>query len=297
MIVQSLLQCIFLFSTPYLFFVGAENGRKANCQIKVFFFAEINLYQHSWQVIGNIASVFCTILGVICCGYGALLVGLALGYSKDPLELEANSSRGEGNLVDTAHSHLLHTRQRWKAREVCSPTYSLLIGIAVLYGATAIAFIEKTIRINNLDMSAGPITAAGQLIPLVIRAYVLFLTVMALLKKSVVRFLPWILHQRSLTEAVRSINVDLQFFYLQSWRSSFSILFSPYPRFGTYSRRYNSPGTHQDRLSTELCENGDHDMELRQLHLGGTPSEGDGVQALRTPAEGAVVGGSVGAVH
>jgi hypothetical protein len=51
----------------------------------------------------------------------------------------------------------------------------------------AIPFIEKTIQINDLNMSEGPITAASQLVPLVIGSYVLVNIVMAMLKEPFLR--------------------------------------------------------------------------------------------------------------
>lgn len=57
---------------------------------------------------------------------------------------------------------------------------------AFMIGPFSIACLEMYIKDNHIDMSAGPITAAGQLIPLIIGAYVLFTIVMSLLKKPFV---------------------------------------------------------------------------------------------------------------
>jgi hypothetical protein len=82
--------------------------------------------------------------------------------------------------------------------------------IVMLSGVIAIAFIEKTIQINHLDMSDGSITAASQLIPLVIGACVLFFTFAAVLMKSFIRLVTWISRQKSLSEGMEGVYKKLQ---------------------------------------------------------------------------------------
>lgn len=81
--------------------------------------------------------------------------------------------------------------------------------IILLSGAIAIGFVEKTIQINHLDTSAGPITAAGQLIPLVIGTNVLFRTITVVIRKSLLRAIRWIKRRRSLSRAILSIYKSL----------------------------------------------------------------------------------------
>jgi hypothetical protein len=85
MLVQAVLQTMFLFSTLYLFFSSLDNGRKVDCQIKVFLFADIDLYHHSWQIVGKVFSVFAVALGIFQCVY---LLTLLVSVTWESLEDE-----------------------------------------------------------------------------------------------------------------------------------------------------------------------------------------------------------------
>ncbi len=58
---------------------------------------------------------------------------------------------------------------------VTTATYQSFVKISV-------AYIEKSISSNNIDMLAGPITAAGQLIPLFVGVYVFIITLISVLE-------------------------------------------------------------------------------------------------------------------
>jgi len=85
---------MFLFSTPYIFFVGIKNGMKPNCEIKAFLFAELSQYRR--QATGKVFSVFAIFEGYICV---AKTVFLLLVVWEDELEDSQDTSDDKGSPV------------------------------------------------------------------------------------------------------------------------------------------------------------------------------------------------------
>jgi hypothetical protein len=150
-------------ATPWLFFVGIDIGKKLGCKIKAFFFSDIYLYDKTWRITGKVVSICATILCLTV--YIVLTLIVPLGFVL--FSLDGRSHR-DG---DDSRSNLLtddYPMRRWP----------------LLIAPFAIAFIEKKIQANNLDMSNSAISVAGQLIPSVVGAYILFTTIMALFKPT-----------------------------------------------------------------------------------------------------------------
>jgi hypothetical protein len=268
MIVQVVLQIMFLFSTPYLFFASLENGRKANCQIKAFLFAEIDLYQHGWQIAGKVFSVFAVALGVLQCGVVASLVSLVWKdlederqHNQDEATAEVRDHLGTTQSNTSADQRRQSLRMGFMRRK---RMWLMLSAMAVTQGVFAIGFIEKTIQVNSLDMSAGPITAAGQLIPLVIGAYVLFISVMGLLKKPCIRLVRWALRQKSLMGAMKSSRKSLCTMYLQMMQSIKSRLLFRKTEAERSSQGHRLPEPTQGGSLQEIREDRENDIELER---------------------------------
>jgi hypothetical protein len=159
----------------------------------------------------------------------------------------------------------------------------MMSAFLMLYGVFAIGFIEKTIQINSLDMSAGPITAAGQLIPLVIGAYALFITVMALLKNPCFDLVRWALRQTSLTGALRSSRKSMKAKYRQTTQSIKRRLTFHNTELERPLQRPTLPESTQERTPQEAREDGENDIELGQQSLKST--EGEGNKIVQEPGE------------
>jgi hypothetical protein len=156
LVIQFLLFAIYLLALPWLFWKGIDISRKQGCDLKVFFFGTVHLYDKVWRFMEKIFSILGAVVGVL------IIVSLAIEIRK-----YARGTVGSWYLTHGGHTHYVRS-----------------IFLALSSGILAIVFVEKTITLNDIDMSAGPITAAGQLIPLIIGSYVLFVTVMSILKKG-----------------------------------------------------------------------------------------------------------------
>lgn len=165
----------------------------------------------------------------------------------------------------------------------------------MIYGGFAIVFVEKTIQVNRLDMSAGPITAAGQLIPLVIGAYGLFITVMALLKNPCFDLVQWALHQTSLKEAMRSSRKSMKATFCQMTQSIKKSLAFHNTELERPLQRRSLPDLTQEHNEQESREDRENDIQLGQQSPTSTEGEdnkiaeepgGHSEVATSTPDEG-----------
>jgi hypothetical protein len=173
----------FMAATPWLFFFGIDIGKKPGCDIKACFFGNIYLYHHGWQTAAKVISIFATILAT-CSIFGCLSIlflhwDIFIRRISERWMVSSEDDEDEDDAVSLAAS----------TKSSISDTRAgrfFLLSVFILPPSIAIWFIEKTIQANNLDMSSGSISAAGQLIPLVVGAYILFTTIMTLLKRPFV---------------------------------------------------------------------------------------------------------------
>jgi hypothetical protein len=183
--VQFIIYMIFSIASPWLFCAGIDIERKPGCEIKKgFFFGDVYLYHTAWRTVGKVVSIFAAIWGLYHVKYIFL-------YIVEPrVFLEGKDPNSDPLWIHIRHNPL-----------------ALIIPIHALSSAPiAIAFIEKTTQVNDLNMSARPISAAGQLIPLMVSTYVLFTTIMAVLKQPFLRLVGWITQQKSFSQAVRFVS-------------------------------------------------------------------------------------------
>jgi hypothetical protein len=271
--IQWLLQVAFFFSVPYLFFAAMDNGRKAECEIKVFAFKELDLYRHRWQVTGRVCSIVGIFLGIIQC---LVLASVLKGARRVTQSHEDGRQVGMADRADSTTFIEAREDMESKSRQKSRLLRALSL-VLILSGAVAIAFIEKTIQINNLDMSAGPITAGGQFIPLVIGAYVLFLTIMAVLKKAFLRLVRWTSDQKSFSGVMQAIYRELH--------TTIHFVLNEIDVSST-SERSHSPERVPDGHRAEGREDGNSDIELGHQPVEANFSRGQRDELCALPPSG-----------
>lgn len=151
-----LLWYMIIFAECWVWFKGVDIAHKEGCVIKVFaIFFEVDVYNNRWRTFFKIQSVASCIVGIIFLPGGLFRIYTSLFAKK------CNDTKDED---DKAVIFLLKVG---------------LTGFQLLFGAFAILQIEMTMRINNINVSATPLTSSGQLIPLVMGIFTLAATVWA----------------------------------------------------------------------------------------------------------------------
>jgi hypothetical protein len=152
--VLSLLWSMIIFAECWVWFKGVDIAYKEGCVIKVFaIFFEVNVYNNRWRTFFKIQSVASCIVGTI------FLLGILFRVYISLFVKKRNDVEDED---DKAATLLL---------KVGSTGFQLLVG------AFAILQIEMTMKINNIDVSATPLTSSGQLIPLTGGIFILAATI------------------------------------------------------------------------------------------------------------------------
>jgi hypothetical protein len=148
--VQLLLWSVKLLAQPWVYFRAFNTGHKDGCSAFVFLFAKINVYHNGWRIFGKVASI----LGVV------VVVGVFL-----PLAVyffyAGVRSKYEGD-------------ESFARPVIYQATTTTILKLAL--GAISIAVIEMTIKVNSVDLSAGPLYSGGQLIPFVVGLVSIFAT-------------------------------------------------------------------------------------------------------------------------
>lgn len=165
-LVQSLIHSMFLVSTPWLFFSGMGIGHKANCDVQIYLFTTISLYDTNLSTAGKVLSVVAFLSGS---GY---IIFVLLGLYNNELPsagfpVPALPYLPIKKIVESTTYRLPNLKCTTSIKK---QTWHLLV-VAFAMGALSIFSIERTIAINNIDLSSGHITAAGQLIPMIAGIY------------------------------------------------------------------------------------------------------------------------------
>lgn len=161
---------MFLVSTPWLFFSGMDIGHKTDCDVKIFFFTTISLYNTNWGTAGKVLSTIALLWGSRY--FLFVLLGLysnelpSAGFQVPALPYPVVKKFEELTTYYLSNLELVTSIQTWH-----------LLAVALVLGVLAIVSIERTIAINNIDLSSGYITAAGQLIPMIAGIYALLASV------------------------------------------------------------------------------------------------------------------------
>lgn len=157
LIVQLLLNYVFVTSAPWLFWAGIDVDHKPRCEIAVFFFSKIYLYHDNWRIAGKVISI-------LMVAFAYLAVFLEWQRRRNP---GANNTRAVFFISYTSTSKSPRKNSKAEERDfhlsdglfpdLTSKWSIVLFKLVALYpGLFAIGFIEKTIVMEGIDMSAGP---------------------------------------------------------------------------------------------------------------------------------------------
>jgi hypothetical protein len=150
---------------PWFAFKAIDMGHKPGCSLIVFFFGDIYLYDRGWRIVAKAFSVVAVVFA-----FTPLQYWYIIKCSRDYLTQE-----------DTESQEVAFESSRRAGRGGARLTVPFRLAIFAFPAPFAIGFVETTLTINHIDMSASPITAAGQLIPLIIGAYILLTTASSIL--------------------------------------------------------------------------------------------------------------------
>lgn len=169
--IQLLLYLAFVCSMPWQTFKGLDIGTKPGCSIKFFFFASLNPNKRGWRIFGRYSAISTVIVSPLI-----ILLVLDTLWTHRRKEMERRRHR---------NGDREHLNDYYYPQPALSPWARINRSVwTLLASACAVAFIEMTIIVNDMDMSAGLITSAGQFIPLTIGAYVLLMVILSLLKMA-----------------------------------------------------------------------------------------------------------------
>jgi hypothetical protein len=176
-----LLYLIYGVIQPWLYFVIPRQGYKEGCPARIFLFAPVDLYNPHWVGFTKAMAILSCItsavgIPVVCC---IILYGLYGGWKK-PAKVakkkppnDANNGTGAAHNPSDLESHDPHDVKKQLAdlKKVLKPLgifFKIYLGFS---GASSIAFVEETIRINHIDLSDASIRSTGQLIPFIVGVF------------------------------------------------------------------------------------------------------------------------------
>jgi hypothetical protein len=153
-----LLYSIYGVIQPWLYFTIPRQGYKDGCPAKIFLYAPFSVYNTHWvgftkatAILGSISSAI-----LILVFLSSIYHGILDGLRAEPPQTKDPGKTTSGHLEQIINKTVL----KWSARYL-----KVVIGFS---GASSIAFVEETIRVNHIDLSGAPLTATGQLIPFVV---------------------------------------------------------------------------------------------------------------------------------
>lgn len=142
--------CIVVTFPVWLYWRGEKQGGKEGCEPSIFLYKPISAYNPHWLLASKVlATMGVTILLLPSFAGACALVALGLTRWRD---------EGQNDTSD-------HTMVR-----ILQCVYTLYL---VSIGAFAVAFVEMTIKINNVVFPELSLTNSGQLIPLLIGVFTL----------------------------------------------------------------------------------------------------------------------------
>ena len=153
------LWCMILFAECWLWFKGVDLDHKEGCVIKIFLlFFEVNVQNKKWRTVFQIGSVLSCVFATVF-----LIFGFVRGWEKR--KKVGGGGGEEGNRTENVENG-----------EENVNVNILKAGLTVfqlILGAFAILQIELTMKINNISVSATPLTSSGQLISFLNGVYTL----------------------------------------------------------------------------------------------------------------------------
>ena len=176
-----LLNCVYSVCQPWLYFVIPRQGYKDGCPAKIFLYAPIDLYNPHWVGFTKFSAILACLFGAFGVPFVCIMVlhGVLDGVKKpgtggwtlphilaEPLATLTGEDAPESDTSphDTPDEETKKKQQKkfWKIYVFAVKT---LLGFG---GASSIAFIEETIRVNHIALSDAPLSATSQLIPFIV---------------------------------------------------------------------------------------------------------------------------------
>jgi hypothetical protein len=144
----------------WVWFAGVDLGRKEGCDIKIYFFHPVSIYNHAWQSFLRVLAAMSCAVALFFLVTGCMAIGWTLTTSdeEDEEEEEEEEEEDEDDEKQSMNAAALST------------VFQILIGIV------AISETEMTIEINDIQMKE-TLQSSGQLIPFVIGIFSLLATV------------------------------------------------------------------------------------------------------------------------
>lgn len=136
--------CMVIYSQVWLAYHGFEIGHKPGCDAKIFLFRGISVYHSTWRKYLKGLSIIGCFIGLCVFARAVYCLG--------------KSAFGKWNGADYPEKdedYGLHIKLYYT------------LGNSINLVLTTVQ-IEKTIKINKINLSAAPLTSSGQLIPFVI---------------------------------------------------------------------------------------------------------------------------------
>ena len=186
---SSLIHAIFLCSQPWLYFTVPRQGSKEGCDAKIWILFTVHISGNGWITFLKIVAVISIPFAIIVILAGFFVLGWAIASSlkKNDSEQARPATRGQGNNQGSQNSDgttgsvNAADATAWQRIKILwgavknttgflAAALNWKIPFLALY-AFPIAFVEKTIRINHIDLHSAPITSTSQLLPLLVAAF------------------------------------------------------------------------------------------------------------------------------
>ncbi|KAK0732037.1 hypothetical protein B0H67DRAFT_92649 [Lasiosphaeris hirsuta] len=164
--VLSIVYGLYSVLQPWVFFSLADQGRKEGCELRMFLFAYFDFYNTHWVGFLKFQSILITIVGVFFLGFGVLNTVRAV---KDIYYGRNSGNSGNRDDGEDSDSDSDEDGQR--------DIFRGFAVISVASGSIAIAFTEKLVSGNNIDLSEASFTSTSQLIPFLVGVASFFSTV------------------------------------------------------------------------------------------------------------------------
>lgn len=179
-----LIDTAFLFSQPWLYFKTFQRSNKRACRPIIWvFFRSIQLDERGWIIFVRFVSIISVLVGIFTTGLAiwALKFGLfGEDYNEEEPEIFKRWKRAKAGLLPLIDlelsSPLCGCIPREPIRRFVGNARALLQGaknnsmriLVAMTGSFFIAFVEMTIKVNNIDLRRVPLTSTSQLLPLLV---------------------------------------------------------------------------------------------------------------------------------
>ena len=185
---SALIHAIFLCSQPWLYFTVPRQGSKQGCDAKIWILWTVHISGNGWITFLKIVAVFSIPFAAIIVTAGLFALGWAIASSLTRNKIEQVTS------TRVQEGHPGGQTSDTTSDPVPSSDATLWEGVKIFWGAVKrmghfvvsaiswkipflslyalpIAFVEKTIRINHIDLNNAPITSTSQLLPLLVAVF------------------------------------------------------------------------------------------------------------------------------